>query len=79
MPVIMVAPLNVVSSTGDNQPMGQAMTESMISVLSQFNGIIVISSNASFQAEKNSMSDEDLINSWEEIKARAAKDGDLED
>ena len=62
MPVIMVAPLNVVSSTGDNQPMGQAMTESMISVLSQFNGIIVISSNASFQAEKNSMSDEDLIN-----------------
>ena len=62
MPIIMIAPLKVVSVTGDNQTMGQAMTESMISVLSQFKGVIVISSNASFQAEKNSMSDEDLIN-----------------
>ena len=61
-PVIMVAPFKVVSTGKENSDMGRAMTESMISVLSQFNGIIVISSNASFQAEKNSMSDEELIN-----------------
>ena len=61
-PVIMVAPFKVVSTGEENSDMGRAMTESMISVLSQFNGIIVISSNASFQAEKNSMSDDELIN-----------------
>ena len=61
-PVIMVAPFKVVSTGKENSDMGRAMTESMISVLSQFNGIIVISSNASFQAEKSSMSDDELIN-----------------
>lgn len=56
-PIILVEPFKIIGGSTEDISMGVGFTESMISTLSQFNGVTVLSSNVSFHVEDNNFSD----------------------
>ena len=58
LPIILVKPLNNIGS--DDTSIADALTESMISSLSRYTGITVLSSSTSFGIQKKQLLDEDI-------------------
>lgn len=60
LPIILIFPISVLSNVSETKAFGSAITESMISSLSKFGGISVMSSSASFHAENLEFTDEEI-------------------
>ena len=60
LPIILIFPISVLSDVSETKAFGPAITESMISSLSKFGGISVMSSSASFHAENLEFTDEEI-------------------
>ena len=64
VPSILVMPLKATGLSEDQKSFANGLTESMISVLSSYKAIRVLSSNTSFHAEKLGMSDESIAEEY---------------
>ena len=63
-PSILVMPLKATGLSEDQKSFANGLTESMVSVLSSYKAIRVLSSNTSFHAEKLGMSDESIAEEY---------------
>ena len=64
IPSILVMPLKATGLSEDQKSFANGLTESMISALSSYKAIRVLSSNTSFHAEKLGMSDESIAEEY---------------
>lgn len=64
VPSILVMPLKATGLSEDQKSFANGLTESMISVLSSYKAIRVLSSNTSFHAEKLGMTDESIAEEY---------------
>ena len=64
VPSILVMPLKATGLSEDQKSFANGLTESMVSVLSSYKAIRVLSSNTSFHAEKLGMSDESIAEEY---------------
>ena len=64
IPSILVMPLKATGLTEDQKGFANGLTESMISTLSSYKAIRVLSSNTSFHAEKLGMTDESIAEEY---------------
>ncbi len=65
LPTVLVFPVSMMSDSTSTNAFGPAITESMISSLSKFVGISIMSSSTSFHAEKKEYSDEDIRENYQ--------------
>ena len=64
LPFILVEPFKTLNASSDDNTLGTGITESMISILSQYTGISVLSSNTSFHVDENSFTDTEIKNQY---------------
>ena len=64
IPSILVMPLKATGLSEDQKSFANGLTESMVSVLSSYKAIRVLSSNTSFHAEKLGMTDESIAEEY---------------
>ena len=64
IPSILVMPLKATGLSEDQKGFANGLTESMISALSSYKAIRVLSSNTSFHAEKSGMTDESIAEEY---------------
>ena len=64
VPSILVMPLKATGLSEDQKSFANGLTESMVSVLSSYKAIRVLSSNTSFHAEKLGMTDESIAEEY---------------
>ena len=65
LPTVLVFPVSMLSDSPSTNTFGPAITESMISSLSKFVGISIMSSSTSFHAEKMEYSDQEIRENYQ--------------